>query len=309
MKYNLTDISEINTAAASDAKAVVRGADAAYYRSVRDLAKDIYRHREERPIILLSGPSGSGKTTTALLLERFLDDDGCETHTLSMDNYFKTLTAEGMELAKRGELDFESPERVDKAFLNEQLRSLEFCETVELAKFSFREGCRVPSGRSLTRKPGELVIVEGIHALNPDVITLPDSESLRIYITVRTGLTDGDAELLPPAIRLLRRLIRDKLFRKRSFEDTLGMYAGVERGERSYISPYIDRATHHIDTFHAYELGVYKKVLQSIDDVIPDSPETLALKIILDTAIPIEQGLLPPDSLIREFIGDSILSY
>lgn len=309
MKYNLTDISEINAAAVSDGKALVRTADAAYYHSVRELSKDIYRHREERPIILLSGPSGSGKTTTALLLERFLDDDGCETHTLSMDNYFNTLTGNWKELAERGEFDFESPERVDRAFLNEQLRSLQFCDTVELAKFSFREGCRVPSGRSLTRKPGELVIVEGIHALNPDVITLPDSETSRIYITARTGLKDGNTELMPPVIRLLRRLIRDKLFRKRSFADTLSMYAGVERGERNYISPYVDRATHQIDTFHAYELGVYKTVLQGIEDDVPDDPETVALKAMLEMAIPIEPSLLPPDSLIREFIGDSIFSY
>ena len=79
MKYNLIDIEEINAAAAADGKTLVQGADAAYYQSVRELAKDIHRHREERPIILLSGPSGSGKTTTALLLERYLDDDGCET--------------------------------------------------------------------------------------------------------------------------------------------------------------------------------------------------------------------------------------
>ncbi len=309
MKYNLTDIGEINAAAAADGKALVRTADAAYYRSVRDTAKDIYRHREERPIILLSGPSGSGKTTTALLLEHYLDDSGCETHTLSMDNYFLPLTEDWRDRAERGEFDFESPERLDAALLNEQLRSLKSCETVEPPKFKFKEGYRVPSGRVLTRKPGELIIVEGIHALNPDVITLPDSETLRIYITVRTGLRSGETELVPPEIRLLRRLIRDKLYRKRSFNDTLDMYAGVERGEKAYIAPYIDRATHHIDTFHAYELGVYKKVLRNIEDAIPDSPEMRALKVMLDAAVPVDLELLPPDSLIREFIGDSILQY
>ncbi|HWQ50163.1 MAG TPA: adenylyl-sulfate kinase [Terriglobales bacterium] len=309
MNYNLTDMGELNAAAAENAMPMVREADAAYYRSIRELSKAIYRSRAERPIILLSGPSGSGKTTTALLLERFLDDDGCETHTLSMDNYFNTLTGNWKELADRGELDFESPERVDKAFLNEQLRSLEYCEPVELAKFSFKEGCRVPSGRTLARKPGELIIVEGIHALNPDVITLPDSDTLRIYIAVCTGLKDGETTLLPPGVRLLRRLIRDKLYRKRSFADTLSLYAGVERGEKAYISPYTDRATHTVDTFHTYELGVYKTVLKSIADTIPDTPETAALNAMLERVEPVEPDLVPPDSLIREFIGESSLSY
>lgn len=278
--------------------------DARITEQLRVVAKEIADHREERPLILLSGPSGSGKTTTAMMLERLLDENGCETHTLSMDHYFHSI-----DLEKQPNLDLESPLRLDTSLLNEQLMQIAACETVKIPHFDFVTNTR-REGRSFTRKHDEPVILEGIHALNPDVVRLPDEKTVRLYVSVRTRVETEDGQLVhPESIRLLRRLLRDKRYRGRSFEDTLRRYASVQNGEKQYILPYKYRSTYDIDTFLSYEIGTYRALATEELLMLRENAEARALVQLLCEAEEIAPSSIPSDSLIREFIGDGKFKY
>lgn len=277
--------------------------DADYHTRLHEIADDIALHRNDRPIILLSGPSGSGKTTTAHMIEEILDSEGIETHTLSLDNYFSSLTEEEKVQFAEGKLDLESPSRVDSAFLTQQLEAITCCEEVELPVYNFKESRREMSGAFLRRKPGELVILEGIHSLNPEVIPFPDEKTARIYVSVRTRITKGDTILHPSKIRLMRRLCRDLLFRKRSFSETLMMFRSVEDGENKYIMPYKHRSTYDVDTFMAYEICAYRCfLLESLGSMGDQELIADALAFLADAAL-LDPSDIPPTSLITEFVG------
>ena len=304
MKPKIIDLPYINRKLADESKVFVLSADQEYYDKVVNVAEQIRDHRNERPIILLSGPSGSGKTTTARILEQILDKWGLETHALSMDNYFMPLTREQQALAARGELDLESPNRMDAPFLNEQLKKMVSGESVDLPVYDFKESRRIFPGRTLIRKPGELVIFEGIHALNPDVITIPDENTAKVYISVRTRVKSGGIVLHPAKIRLLRRMIRDKRCRNRSFEETIEMFPSVEKGESKYIMPHKYRASYELDTFIGYELNVYRSLLGDEFKVFEKSAQFEDLLNVLAETESMEEQKVPKTSLIREFIGN-----
>ncbi|MBE6850465.1 MAG: adenylyl-sulfate kinase [Ruminococcus sp.] len=297
------ELKTINNRLLTDPQGFVQDTDTAYQNRLNEIADDIAAHRAERPIILLSGPSGSGKTTTAQMIEKILDLRGIETHTLSLDNYFRTLTDEDKILFAQGKLDLESPNRVDSEFLSEQLTAIEEGKPVELPTYDFKESARVMSGNILHRKKGELVILEGIHSLNPDVIRIPDDKTAKIYVSVRTRITDNGEILHPSKIRLMRRMVRDRLFRKRSLNDTLMMFRSVEEGENKYIMPYKYRSTYDVDTFMAYEICAYKNCL--LDDLkdMSHEPELMDAGAFLADAAAMPNGALSADSLIREFVG------
>lgn len=299
-------IDRIDVSTLQDAAAFVRETDAAYLAQLTRIADHIDACHVQRPIVLISGPSGSGKTTTARLLERILDERGVESHTLSMDNYFQTLSEEEHRMIDRGELDLESPNRVDAALLHEQLTAMVRGETVSLPVYDFVEGKRTDSGKTLTRGKDEIVILEGIHALNPDVVRLPDENMTKLYISVRTRVTFEDITLHPSKVRLLRRMLRDRVGRGRRPEETLALFEAVQRGERRYILPYKDRADFDIDTFIAYELGVYKKAFMEELSHLHSDTEMDPVLTVLEHAVDIDASLVPRDSLIREFIGDGI---
>lgn len=297
-------LTKINAEIQNDPAAYIQSVNAAYHRSICEIAASIAQEREEKPIILLSGPSGSGKTTSALMIEKELDEQGIETHTLSLDNYFSPLTEQEKALFARGELDLESPNRIDSDFLTEQLTKIYNCEPVQLPIYDFKESTRIMSGETLHRKPGELVILEGIHSLNPDVIGFPDENTAKIYVSVRTRIVMGGRELHPSKIRLMRRLVRDLLFRKRSFRDTLRMYKSVEEGENRYIMPYKYRSTYDVDTFMAYEMNAYQPFLLEAFREMTDDILVAEMLEYLEQTEPLAKELVTPDSLVCEFIGN-----
>ena len=300
-------VREVNAALCADAAAFVRAAEADYHRQLTAIADYIAAHRDTCPIVLLSGPSGSGKTTTARMLEAELDRRGLETHTLSQDNYFRTNTPEEAALRQAGLLDLESPARVDEALLAQQLEDIIACRPVELPRFDFRECVCKPSGITFTRKPGEIVILEGIHVLNPAVVPLPESQTVRLYVSVRTRVESAEGQLLHPRyIRLLRRMLRDVNGRGRPAEGTLAMFQSVEEGEQKYIMPYKHRSTFDVDTFCPYELNVYRGLLPDEAMALRDHPAMTALLDLLTEVLPLEQTIVPPTALIREFVGGSI---
>jgi len=278
--------------------------EAHYYEQVNQVADYIRAHSIQRPIILLSGPSGSGKTTTAMLLEKLLDKGGYETHTISMDNYFFPLNEEQQSLASQKKLDLESPARVDADLLNDQLKKILRGESVDLPTFDFTTCSRVYRGNVLTRKSKDLVIVEGIHALNPDVIALPKENTVRIYVSVRTRLVDSaGVRLHPSRIRLMRRMLRDRVGRARPADETLRMYDSVQRGEDLYIMPYKPYSMFDIDTLVPYEIGVYKKELSEELKNLPNKEEVADILSFLDQTEPLDESFVPENSLIQEFIG------
>lgn len=248
----------------ADPHRLIEKSENAYADQISRAAERIYRERREKPVVLISGPSGSGKTTTAGRLARLLEDNGCCAHTISMDNYFLPLTAEELRLAEEGRFDFESPKRLDTELFKQHIELLSRCQPIDVPAFDFTIQDRKPGFR-LEYKPGDIVIMEGIHALNPDVIGHSDEYTNRVYVSVRTRLESGGELLHPSKIRLMRRLIRDKLYRGRSITETMEFFKSVERGENLYIMPYKHRASFDIDTFIAYEPMVYRDIL--LDDL------------------------------------------
>jgi uridine kinase len=303
------EVTRINHEIENDPQAYIRAVNDNYFYQLAKIATDIAEHGSERPVILLSGPSGSGKTTTALMIEKILDELGHETHTLSMDNYFRPLTDEEKELAALGEFDLESPLRMDKELLNEQIEAIERCETVRIPKYNFADSTRSYNGNVLTRKDGEIVIFEGIHALNPDVITVPDDRINKIYVSVRTRITCGDIILHPSKVRLMRRMCRDSKFRKRALRETMNMFHSVEEGENKYIMPYKYRSDYDIDTFMAYEMSAYRNVLLEQLREMTDIPELADVTEVMEQLAPLDGKLVTPDSLVCEFIGGGQFKY
>ena len=240
---------------------------------------------------------------------QFLDRWGVETHTISMDNFFSTMTPQQRELSAKGKLDLESPARVDIPYLNQQLQKIIACEPTWLPRYEFPTTTRIDQDWQLTRKPNELLLLEGIHALNPEVITIPEEMTVRIYVSVRTRVTNGETVLHPSRLRLMRRMLRDRNFRHRSVAETLSMFEHVQAGEHKYIAPYKKRALFSVDTFLPYELGIYKTLLDGELEAEMQHPLLRELRQMWDDVEPLRLEQVPADSLVREFAGDSAFHY
>ncbi len=303
------EIARINQGIEKDPKGYVRAVNEDYLYKLTQIANDIAENYSEKPVILLSGPSGSGKTTTAMMIEKLLDDMGHETHTLSMDNWFCPLTEAEKALAAEGKMDLESPLRVDSQLLNQQIEAISACREIELPKYDFKTSTRTGSGRKFKRNKGEIVIFEGIHALNPAVITVPDSMISKIYVSVRTRISGENILLHPSRVRLMRRMIRDRNFRKRSLRETMNMFHSVEAGENKYIMPYKYRSDYDVDTFMSYELSAYRNDLLGQLGELSDVPEVRECIAVLEQLTPLDKADITPDSLICEFIGNGQFKY
>ncbi len=313
MELNYINTTNINSGLENDAAGFIKSSESIYRDQLRIAAEKIYMSREERPLVLLSGPSGSGKTTTALRLAALLGNKGLQVHTLSMDNYFLPANAGEFPVDENGRIDLESPYRLDIPMFSEHLEKLSKGEPVEMPVFDFNTQSRsdfIP----VARKSNEIIIIEGIHALNPEVTGDSDDFTTCMYVSVRTRIrTKFGYTLHPRKIRLMRRLNRDRLFRCRSLEDIFDMFESVTKGEEKYIMPYKKRATIEIDSFIPYEASVYAKMLRND---VEKNRETFAaiedgdvmLKVLTELE-PLSEELVPSDSLVREFIGGSSLNY
>lgn len=310
-------IASINRKAEENCGELIALAEANYAAYIDEAARFI-ADRPDKPVVLLSGPSGSGKTTTALRISGKLREWGMSVHTLSMDNYFLPITAENekdLPRDEKGQVDLESPLRLDIPLFSEHLKMLAEGREIEMPRFDFATQSR-PSFVPVKRHRDEIMIIEGIHALNPAVTGHAEDFSTGLYVSVRTGLKAEDGALLRPRqVRLMRRLCRDHLFRKRSYRDIFAMFESVSRGEERYIYPHKYRADMDVDTFMAYEPSVYRTALAgelsaAVEagelDSFPDSGEIM--RFFRDLA-PIDCGVVPGDSLIREFVGGSVLEY
>ena len=258
------------------------------------------RLAENKPIVLIAGPSGSGKTGSAHRLKAELARLGFTARIISMDNYFLPIkgSLEGVDL--------ESPKRLDKAFFNEQTEKILRGERITLPIFDFTNQER-KEGAEYKRGEGEIVIFEGIHALNPDVTGSLSENASKVYVSVRTRIKGGASQAVHPSmIRLSRRLVRDKLFRGRPLLQTFKFFEKVERGEKLYIMPYKKYADFDIDTFLPYEPCVYKKhILAELKETSDENPLAGDFIMFLEELEDIFDEFVPSWSLVREFIGGS----
>ena len=306
MPYSLT---QLNDAIRSDPKAFVEECDALFAKKVENAAKKIAEHRNESRIILLSGPSGSGKTTTALKIEEKLNQMGVVTHTISMDNYFNTLDPETCPRTREGAIDFESPFCLDVNLLNRHFSMLDRGETIHVPKYEFARQMRSDIfSQPLLLGPDELAIFEGIHALN-DIIVGKNPNAFKLYIAARSNLVDDDGNIVfqHAWLRLCRRIVRDFKFRGSNAALTLKMWSNVRRGEKLYISPYKENAHIMFDSLLAFEFSVLKPIVVPLLEEIPTGKYEVVDQMLeaFRKIEPLEESMVPPDSLAREFIGGS----
>lgn len=306
MKYYIEDL---NYQIKNNAENFVAFCESEYSSQVLKIAQSIRDNADIAPVVLLSGPSGSGKTTTAMRLEELLDNWGHEAHTISLDNYFRELSEQELKLSKDGKLDLESPERLDKDYLNMQIRCILDEVAVDIPRYNFVTCKREFSGWTLKRKPGEIIIFEGTHALNPDVITVPDEECARLYVSIRSQYVSEHHQLFSKTIRLGRRILRDTKTRDRDPNDTLNMFKSVNEGEDEHIRPFMKRCNYSIDTLIPYEINIYRNMLLPVLQQLPQHDDVALLMSVVEKALPLDESLVPKNSLLREFIGNSSLKY
>ena len=306
MPYSLT---RLNEAVRSDPAAFARECDAAFAKKVENAAKKIADHRGESHVVLLSGPSGSGKTTTALKIEEQLDKMGIETHTISMDNYFKTLDPETAPRNRDGAIDFESPFFLDVDLLNRHFAMLDRGETIHVPKYEFARQMRSDiMSQPLRLGPDDLAIFEGIHALN-DIIVGKNPHAFKLYIAARSNLVDDDGNLVfqHAWLRLCRRIVRDYQFRGSDASFTLKLWDNVRRGEKLYISPYQENAHIMFDSSLAFEFAVLKPVVVPLLEALPAGKYAVVDDMLrgFEKIEAMDEKYVAPESLAREFLGGS----
>ena len=306
MPYSLT---RLNEAVRSDPGAFARECDAAFAKKVENAAGRIAEHRRESRVILLSGPSGSGKTTTALKIEEQLRNMGIETHTISMDDYFKTMDPETAPRNRYGEIDFESPFFLDVDLLNRHFAMLDRGETIHVPKYEFARQMRSDiMCHPLRLGPDDLAIFEGIHALN-DIIVGKNPHAFRLYIAARSNLVDDDGNIVfqHAWLRLCRRLVRDYQFRGCDAGFTLKLWDNVCRGEKLYISPYKENAHVMFDSSLAFEFAVLKPMVVPLLEAIPAGKYAVVDDMLrgFEKIEAMDEKYVAPDSLAREFLGGS----
>ena len=298
---------QINAHVAADAVAFIREQNEIYRERVKHVAELLASRFSGRGLVLLCGPSASGKTTTAALLQQFLRTLGREAHTVSLDDFYL-----GRGLAPRlpdGSVDYETVDALNLPLLHQCMDQLLGAGEAALPIFDFHSGCPCEHMRSLAIDDDSLVILEGIHALNPRLRQLlAGHEMFTICIGTLSSVYDGDTCLFNGReLRLVRRLLRDARFRNSPPDNTLDMWRQVVRGEDLYLLPYVGEADVTFDTTHAYEPALFSgELLPLLKSVPNDSPyyaQSLQVAKALGRFSPLLPSLLPSDSLLREFVG------
>ena len=308
MAYSLR---EINDRIRADAAGFLAECDDNYAQRVSLAADKILTNLEHSPIVLLSGPSGSGKTTTAMKIAEELQRRGVNTHAVAMDNYFHTINPRTAPRTPEGDIDYESPLCLDMELLDRHFTALSKGEEIWIPKYEFARHMRNDS-RATPLKLGknEIVVFEGIHALNNDIAGR-HPEATKLYISARSNVNEGSVLRFKGTwMRITRRAVRDYNFRGTDLLETLLMWYNVRRGEKTYISPFKSRAHVIIDSSLRYEVPVfahYADALRAAVEQVPeDNPRCREFHDLVDAFRwfePIDPALVAPDSLIREFIG------
>ena len=264
-------------------------------------------------MVLISGPSSSGKTTFSKRLAVQLMACGLKPVPISLDDYF--VDREKTPRAANGDYDFEHIDALDIPLLTAQLKALLAGEEVELPRYNFQTGKREASGQRLKLEKNMILVLEGIHALNPMLTEkIPEDRKYKIYVSALTTIKLDDHNYIPNTDnRMMRRIVRDYKYRGCSAEETIRRWPSVRRGEDKWIFPYQERADAMFNSALLFELAVLRnQVMSLLDNVQEDKPEyaeAFRLKMFLRLFYPISSRELPPTSLLREFLGGSSFRY
>lgn len=286
---------------------IIQVSEAIHQRKIVEIVQDIEKKKDIK-LILIAGPSSSGKTTFAQQLGVQLRLTGYNPITISMDNYFKERV--DTPLGPDGKYDFERVDALDIELFNEHMEKLIKGEVVELPEFDFINGTKNYNGRYLSLNPMDVLIVEGIHALNPILTEFtPAKNKYKIYIAPITTLNlDGYSKVSSSDTRFLRRLVRDFATRGHSVDRTFELWGNVKKGEEKYIYPYIEDVDTIFNSSIIYEPAVMKTFAQplllQLDKSSKYYAEARRLYEYLNNFLPMETSNIPIDSLIREFIGN-----
>jgi len=282
-------------------------------KKIAKIADEIAKRRGEVRMVLIAGPSSSGKTTTCKRLSVQLLTNGIKPVPLSLDDWF--LDRDKTPRDAHGDYDFESIYALNLPLLNEQLAALFRGDEVELPRYDFPTGRSVSSGRHLRLKDDEVLVVEGIHALNPELTAqIPDELKYRVYASALTTILLDNHNYVPTTDnRLLRRIIRDHKYRAVSAQETIRRWPSVRRGENKWIFPFQEQADQMFNTAMLFELAAIKSQAEPLLEQVPESCEEYAeayrLRKFLSYIHPMPMDQVPPTSLLREFIGGSSFTY
>ncbi len=292
---------------------IIKISEALHEKKIAEIANLIYDRREQVKVVLIAGPSASGKTTFSKRLMVQLAVNGLKPTMISLDDYF--VDREKTPKDENGEYDFEAIEAIDIAYFNEQLVQLSRGESVELPKFNFTVGRKFPSGKKLQLGHNSILVVEGIHGMNPDLIPhIATENTFRIFLSALTQISiDDQNHISTTDNRLIRRMIRDSKYRNYSASDTIRRWPSVRAGEDKNIFPYQENADVMFNSALIYELAVLKKyadpLLKSVTESQPEFSESNRLLKFMSYFKTIDEQEIPPTSLIREFLGGSSFTY
>ena len=308
----VSTVGDFNTACRKGhATDLINVAEALQEKRIAGIADDIFRSGAR--IVLISGPSSSGKTTFSKRLSIQLMTNGLRPVALSLDDYF--VDREHTPLDEQGEYDFESLYAVDLPFFNEQLSALLQGNEVQLTKFDFTIGKRVLTDRKLSIDRHTVLIIEGIHALNPELTShIPAADKYKVYVSALTSIMLDDHNYIPTTDnRLLRRILRDYKYRGYSAEDTISRWPSVRKGEEKWIFPYQENADAMFNSALLFELAILRNhlnpILEQVKENRPEYSEAYRLHKFLQYFESIPDNDLPPTSLLREFLGGSSFEY
>lgn len=299
-------LSDINKSVASDVESFIESAEEGFDGSVSSLVERFVSDCD-CDIVLLAGPSSSGKTTTAGKIVEKINRSGRNAYTLSLDDYYHNAT--DIPMTDKGVRDFENVSALDIDLIHKTFSDLIENRKAMVPEFDFVSGTRKSEMRSIELKKNDVIIVEGLHALNP-IITkgLDESHIYKVYISVSSRVTDDDGKVIfsKRNLRLVRRMIRDYHYRNTSVEKTFSQWPEVLKGEDKYIFPYEKNARFRIDSFHPYESSIFRdeavELLDTVDNASCFYPLAQQLKEDFSRLRPIDISKMPDDSLLREFI-------
>ena len=300
---------------AGDASELIKIAEAFHENKLAQVAGCVAEANRERGVrlVLISGPSSSGKTTFAKRLGVQLRVLGLNPVLISLDDYF--VDREKTPRDENGEYDYEALEAIDLEQFNDHLKRLERGESVDIPRYDFISGTRQWHDNPLQLDERSVLIVEGIHGLNPALTPgVPESRKFKIYVSCFTSVAlDNVSRIATSDNRLLRRLTRDYRTRGNDALSTLARWESVRRGEGKHIFPYQENADVMFNSSLFYEISVLRRfaepILREVPDTVPEYGEAKRMLKFLDNFIPISPEEIPPTSLLREFIGGSSFKY